>query len=132
MVAAVVYLVNYGMAHRALWLWIGGLLTVLSLGSSRAHSLPEFLIGGSINLLGLLIAVGIIALFFRDNVLAYVSAAFCLPLAEPLASLFAQPAAFFRLNGLLLTCLVFIALGWMFLKGGGSSTPRTTTDESQP
>ena len=132
MVAAVVYLVNYGMAHRALWLWIGGLLTVLSLGSSRAHSLPEFLIGGSINLLGLLIAAGIIALFFRDNVLAYVSAAFCLPLAEPLASLFAQPAAFFRLNGLLLTCLVFIALGWMFLKVGGSSTPRTTTDESQP
>lgn len=114
-VAGVVYLIRYGLEGRAAWVWAAGVLTLLSAGPSRAHSVAEFLIGGSMGLLNLLIVAGLIVLIFRNNVLAYVSAAFCLPLAEPLASLFAQPASFFRLNGILLTVLAFLFLGWMFL-----------------
>ncbi len=121
-VAGVVYLVRYGLKRRAPWVWLAGVLTLLSVGPSRAHSVAEFLAGGSVGLLNLLIAAGLIVLIFRNNVLAYLSAAFCLPLAEPLASLFAQPAAFFRLNSLLLGVFGCFALGWMFL--GRSEAPK--------
>jgi hypothetical protein len=80
----------------------------------------EFLAGGFIGLLALLTATVLITLFFRDNVLAYVSTAFCLPLAEPLGSFFEQPAAFFPLNGILLALAVLLVLGWMFLRVGES------------
>ena len=119
-VAGVAYLVRYGLERRASWVWLAGVLTLLSLGPSRAHSVAEFLVGGSVALLQVLAAVAFIVLIFRNNVLAYVSAAFCLPLAEPLASLFAQPAQFFRLNGVLLAVLVCLVLGWMFLVRGQS------------
>ena len=80
------------------------------------------------SLLALLMAVGLVVLIFRNNVLAYVGTAFCLPLAEPLASFFAQPAAFFRLNGLLLAVFVCIVLAWMFLARGGSTSQAPAGD----
>jgi len=57
-------------------------------------------------------------------VLAYLGAAFCLPLAQPLFELLIQPAAFFQWNSLLLAFLALVFVGWM-LSGGreASSAP---------
>jgi len=57
-------------------------------------------------------------------VLAYLGAAFCLPLARPVVELLLQPADFFRWNGLLLAFLALVFVGWM-LSGGreASSAP---------
>jgi membrane protease YdiL (CAAX protease family) len=119
--AVVIYLLRYGLARRAPWLWVAALLTLLSLGPSRAHSVGEFLAGGAISLLALSTGLVLIALIFRSNVLAYLGAAFCLPLAGPLAALLEQPATFYPLNGILLALAVLLVLGWMFLRVGGSS-----------
>jgi len=121
MAAVLIYLFRQGAKRRAWWLWPGGLLLLVSLGPWRAHSLPEFIVEWSIGFGALAVAAGIVALFFRDNALAYVGAAFCLPLAQPLLSLLSQPAAFFRWNGLLLGLLAAGILGWMFL--GGRESP---------
>ncbi|MFB3923851.1 MAG: CPBP family intramembrane glutamic endopeptidase [Terriglobia bacterium] len=120
-VGGVVYLLKYGLERRAIWVWLLGVLVLLSVGPSRAHSGAEYLAGGFAALLQLLVAVAFIVFFFRDNVLAYVAAAFCLPLAEPLVSLLTQPAAFFRLNGALLAVFVCLVLAWMFLARGQPS-----------
>ena len=72
--------------------------------------MAEFLVGGSVALLQFLVAVAFIVLIFRNNVLAYVGAAFCLPIAEPLISLLSQPAAFLRWNGFLLGVLAATVL----------------------
>ena len=51
--------------------------------------------------------------FMRDNVSAYLAAAFALPLAQPLVALLTQPAAFFRWNGVALVVLAALALIWL-------------------
>jgi len=122
--AVLVYLFRLGWKRRAWWLWIGGFLALVSLGPSFAHSVPEFFVGWALNFVVLVAAIGIVAAFYRDNVLAYVGAAFCVPLAHPLIELLSQPAAFFRWNGLILAVLVLAILGWMLL-GGSDSTAAT-------
>jgi len=119
-VAMVIYLVRRGWARREWWLWAGGVLLLVGLGPTEAHSVPEFLVGWVMMFLPLVVVVGIVALFLRDNFLAYVGVVFCLQLAEPLVTLFSQPVVFFRWNGLLLAVLMVLALGWMFLAVGES------------
>ncbi|PYV24171.1 MAG: hypothetical protein DMG24_12180, partial [Acidobacteria bacterium] len=113
--AVLIRLVRLGLHYHAWWLWAGGLLLLVTLGPARAHSLPEFLLGWGLGLLTVTVAVGIVLAFFRNNILAYVGAAFCLQVAEPLVSLFSQPLSFFRWNGAVLALLVPAVLAWLLL-----------------
>jgi membrane protease YdiL (CAAX protease family) len=122
--AVLIYLFRLGWTRRAWWLWVGGFLLLVSLGPPFAHSVPEFFVSWALNLAGLVAAIGIVAAFYRDNVLAYVAAAFCLLLARPVVELMSQPAAFFRWNGLILAVLALAILAWMLL--GGSKSPAAT------
>ncbi len=116
--AVVVYLVRWTLTYRPLWMWAVVVLLLISLGSSRAHSLLEYGVTWALGFVSLVVAVGIIAAFFRDNVLAYVGAAFAYPIAVPLVALLSEPAQFFRLNGILLTLGVVVIFGWLMLAGG--------------
>ncbi len=117
-VGVVVYLVRWSLARRGWWIWPVGLLLLLSLGSSQAHSLAEYVTSWAMDFLALAVVVVLIVALFRDNVLAYLAVAFTYPLVEPLVSLLSQPAAFLRWNGALLALLTLLVLGWMFLGGG--------------
>lgn len=55
--------------------------------------------------------------FFRDNLLAYLGAIFCLQMAAPLISLLSQQAHVYRSSGLLLAVIAFLVLAWTFLGG---------------
>jgi hypothetical protein len=122
--AVLIYLFRYGWARRAWWLWVAAPFLVVALGPPLAHSRPEFLVGWVMRFVALMVVAGVVASFFRDNVLAYLGVAFCLPLARPLVELLLQPAAFFQWNGLLLAFLALVLVGWM-LSGGreASSAP---------
>ncbi len=122
LVGLVFYAVRLGLSRRAWWLWTGIILLLIDLGPSSAHSLGEFLAAWVQSFVPLVVAVAIVALFFRDNVLAYFVAAVCLPLVEPLVTLFSAPAPFFRGNGFLLAALLALLLGWLFLPTGESSS----------
>jgi membrane protease YdiL (CAAX protease family) len=115
-----IYVIRLGWAKRAWWLWAGILLGLVGLGPAGAHSLRQFFAGWVTTFVPLAVAVAILFWFFRNNLLAYLGAAFCLEVAPPLVSLLSQHAAFYRLNGLLLAVLVFLFLAWLLLVGGES------------
>jgi hypothetical protein len=115
-----IYVIRFGWAKRAWWLWAGILLGLVGLGPAGAHSLREFSAGWVMSFVPLAVTVAIVFWFFRNNLLAYLGAAFCLLVAEPLVSLFSQQAAFYRSNGLLLAVLAFLFLVWLLLVGGES------------
>ncbi|MBI1982620.1 MAG: CPBP family intramembrane metalloprotease, partial [Acidobacteria bacterium] len=121
----VIYLARWSLNRRPWWMWVVAALLLVSLGSSRSHSVPEFAVTWVQGFVSLVVVVDIIAAFFRDNVLAYVGAALTYPIVEPLVSLLSQPAPFLKLNGLLLAVggLVFFAL--LMLAGA-------TTESSAP
>ncbi len=116
-VAIAIYVVRAGMARRAWWLWLVGLLFLVSLGPAQAHSVTEYALGWGMSFAALATGVAIVWFFFRDNLLAYFAAAVCLPLGEPLLLLLSQLAPFYRWNGLLLALLVAIVLAWMLWGG---------------
>ncbi|PYV09857.1 MAG: hypothetical protein DMG23_09525 [Acidobacteria bacterium] len=116
--AVAIYLFRESWARRAWWLWPGSLLLLASLGPARAHSVPEFFVGWAGNAAMLVVALGIVAAFFRNNLLAYVGAAFFWSVAGPIESLLSQPAPFFRWNGVLLVLMSLIVLGWMLAPRG--------------
>jgi membrane protease YdiL (CAAX protease family) len=122
--ALAVYASRLGMTGRPWWFWAGGLLVLAALGPTRAHSVPEFVLSWTMNFVTLIVALGIVALFFRNNVLAYVGAALALHVAEPLVTFLSQPTLFYRLNGLLLAALTAIVLGWMLVPSGERSLAR--------
>jgi hypothetical protein len=123
--AVVVYLVQFGRKRRAWWLWPVGALLVVSAGPPGARSLEEFLVGWSVRLLTVLVAIGIVAAFFRANPAAYIGSAFCLTVAAPLVSMLGQPAAFFAWNGALLLMLTLGFLAWLLRGEGKQSAERT-------
>jgi len=79
-------------------------------------------VGWTMNFVPVLVAVVLVALFFRDNVLAYPLAIFGMHIAGGLMDLFAQHHRFYRQNGLALTLLAGIVLVWAL-----RSTAETTT-----
>jgi hypothetical protein len=113
-----IYVIRLGWAKRAWWLWAGILLALVGLGPAHAHSLREFFAGWVMNFVPFAVVAAIVFWFFRNNLLAYLAAAFCLQVAQPLVSLLSQQAAFYLSNGLLLALLAFLFLGWLFLVGG--------------
>jgi len=111
--AIVIYLVQYGLKRRAWWLWGAGALLVVSVGPPGAHSLAEFLMGWMVGFLKVLVTVGLVVFFFRNNPLAYLGAAFGLIVAPPLVSMLGQPAAFCTWNAALLALLSVALFTWL-------------------
>jgi membrane protease YdiL (CAAX protease family) len=116
--AVVIYVIRLGWTKHAYWLWPGILLLLVALGPADAHSAREFFAGWAMNFVPLAVGAPIVFLFFRDNILAYFGAAFCLDVAQPLVSLLSQQTAFYRYNGLLLAVLSLLFLAWLFVAGG--------------
>lgn len=124
-VGVLIYLLRGSSVYRAWWMPMvraGGVLLLISLGPWSAHSVREYLLGWAMTVVPLCVMGAIVWGFFRDNVLAYLLAAFSVPLAKPLLELLSQPALYFRLNGLLLAVLTLVVLGWMLL-GRGETPP---------
>jgi hypothetical protein len=113
----VIYVIQFGWTKRAWWLWVGLLFVLVGLGPAGVHSLREFFAGWAMNFVPLTVGAAIVFWFFRDNLLAYLGAAFCLEVAQPLLSLFSQHASVYRSNGLLLAVLAFVVLAWSFVVG---------------
>jgi membrane protease YdiL (CAAX protease family) len=114
---AALYVIRLGWTKRAWWLWAGMLSALIGLGPAAAHSPREFFAGWAMNFVPLAVGAAILFWFFRDDLLAYWGAAFCLEVAQPLVSLLSQQASFYRSNGLLLALLAFVFLAWLFLGG---------------
>jgi len=112
-----IYVIRLGWTKRAWWLWAGILLGLVGLGPPSAHSLPEFFGGWVLTFVPLAVGAAMVYWFFRNNLLAYLGAAFCLQVAQPAVSLLSQHVAFYRSNGLLLLLLALLFLGWLFLAG---------------
>ena len=112
-----IYLVGWTLRRRPWWMWVVMALLLVSLGSSRAHSLPEYAVTWAQSLVALVVVAGIVAAFFRNNVLAYVSAAFASAIVEPLIALISQPAGFYQWNAAILALLGAIMLGAMLWAG---------------
>jgi ABC-type transport system involved in cytochrome c biogenesis permease component len=112
-----IYIIRFGWTKRAWWLWAGVLLGLVALGPASAHSVREFFAGWVMSFVPLAVGVAIFLWFFRHNLLAYLAAAFCLQVAQPLVSLLSQQAVFYRSNGLLLAVLAFLILVWLLLAG---------------
>jgi hypothetical protein len=119
-VGLAIFVVRGGWKLRAWWLWAGIALILVSLGPARAHSLAAYAVGWVGNFLPLVVAVGLVALFLRDNILGYVAVLFCIQLAEPLLESFSQPNTFFLWNGVALAFLVALVLIWMLGATGGT------------
>jgi membrane protease YdiL (CAAX protease family) len=125
-----IVVVRLGWQLRAWWLWAGIALVLVSLGPSQAHFLAAYAVGWVASFLPLLVAAGVVGLFLRDNILAYVSVLFCTQLAGPLLESFGQPHEFFRRNGLALLVLAVATLIWMMWVP--DQAEETITDPGSP
>jgi membrane protease YdiL (CAAX protease family)/small basic protein len=113
--AIAIYGVRLGWRRQAWWFWAGGILFLLALGPNGAHTIAEYGAGWLMRFIPLFAAVVILIVFFRDNPLAYVAAAFASVAAPSLVDLFSQPPDFYRWNGALLSVLVAVVLLWLLL-----------------
>jgi membrane protease YdiL (CAAX protease family) len=113
----IIYGVQLGWRRRAWWLWAGMMLGVIALGPANAHSIREYLAAWVMGAVPLAVAAGMVVLFFRSNLPAYLGAAFTVAMAQPVATLLSQPAAFFRWNGVVLALLTLAVLAWLLLPG---------------
>ena len=60
-----------------------------------------------------IVAIGVVVLFYRDNMLAYVGGGFLFTAVTPMVSLLSQPPLFFVGNGVVLALLIMLFVGWM-------------------
>ncbi|HEV2351851.1 MAG TPA: type II CAAX endopeptidase family protein [Terriglobia bacterium] len=117
--ALLLYLVRLGLRERRGWLAGVGLFFLIALGPSSAHTVREYVLGWGLSFITAAVALSVLVLFFRDNVLAYVAAAFALPMAAPMVDLLSQPPRFFVGNGLALLLLTSGVMAWMFTGKAG-------------
>lgn len=118
--AVLITVIRWSIRKRAWWLWLGVLLVLVALGPAGAHSVAEYWIGWAEHFVVLAALVAMFALFLRSNILAYLAAVLCLNVAEPIVSLFSQPASFYRWNGLALALLCGALLLWAFFPKAAS------------
>ncbi|MGH9355571.1 MAG: hypothetical protein ACRD10_05520, partial [Terriglobia bacterium] len=109
--------------RRVWWFWPGAALVIVALGPAGAHSLAGWAAGWLMRAVPLLVAIALIAFFFRNNPLAYVLAAFCSTIATPLVELLSNPAPFFRWNGVLLGILAAATVLWLLAPGARPERP---------
>ena len=126
--ALVIFVIRYARATGAWWLWTGGLLLLVNLGPAGAHSVAEYAVGWTMHFVPVAITVGIMATFLRGNVAAYLGTAFSVAIMQPLVTLFAQPPAFYRWNGIMLVVLALLFLAWLVALG----KKPIPVDSSQP
>jgi len=112
-----IHVIRLGWRNRAWWLWVGILLLLPGLGPADAHFVREFFAGWLMAFVPLAAGAAMAFWFFRDNVLAYLGAFFCLQIAPALLSLLTRQARVDRLSGLLLALASILVLAWMFLGG---------------
>jgi membrane protease YdiL (CAAX protease family) len=103
-----IYLVRLGANRRRWWFVTGIVFLLVSLGPANARSLPEYLVAWFIRFIPMALLIFVVAAFFRNNLLAYVSAAVALTVFNPAVSLFSQTAPYFKWNGALLAGLLFL------------------------
>jgi membrane protease YdiL (CAAX protease family) len=123
-----IFVIRYAHAANAWWLGSGALLLLASLGPTGAHSVAEYAVGWTMSFVPLAITVGIVAAFLRGNVAAYLGAAFSVTVMQPIVTLFVQPPAFYRWNGIMLALLALLFLVWLAALG----TRPLAMDSSQP
>ncbi|MGH9451538.1 MAG: CPBP family intramembrane glutamic endopeptidase [Terriglobia bacterium] len=126
---AVIYGVKLGWRRRAWWFWVGLVLLLVALVPAAAHTGAEYSLGWLMRVVPLLVAVIVLIVFFRDNVLAYVAAAFCAVTIAPMVGLLSTPVFSYRLNGVLLAVLTAIVLVWMLLPG--KKEPQSSVEGSR-
>jgi membrane protease YdiL (CAAX protease family) len=113
--AIAIYAIRLGWRRRAWWFWAEGILFLIALGPSGAHSLADYGAGWLMRFIPLAAAVVIFILFFRNNPLAYLTAAFASAAAPAVLDLLSQPPAFYRWNGALLCVFLAIVLLWLLV-----------------
>ena len=101
-------------SHRPRWTWVAVLGLLVALGPSGTHSVPEFLCAWALSALSFGVRAGMAWAFFRDNILAYIAAAFSVSVAAPIVELLLGSAGFYRFNGALLLLLSVLLLAWLF------------------
>lgn len=126
-VALIIYLARLGIRGRAWWLGGVGLIFLISLGPSSAHSVREYLLGWGLGFVTAVVAISILVLFYRDNVLAYIATGFLLPTVAPMVELLLQPPRFFIWNGVALAFLMLCVVVWMVT---GQAEPETWSSTS--
>jgi hypothetical protein len=126
--ALVIFVIRYARLTGAWWLWLTGVLLLASLGPTGAHSVAEYALGWTLHFVPLAMTVGIMATFLRGNAAAYLGTAFAVAIMQPLVTLFAQPPAFYRWNGMMLAILALLFLAWLVAFG----KKPITVDGSQP
>lgn len=114
-VGIAIYGAVLGWERRAWWFWVGIILLLVALGPAGAHSVAEYALGWLMRFLPLVAGVIVLAVFFRNNLLAYVASAFISAVAAPLVDLFSQPNSFTRWNGAALAILTAIVLIWLLV-----------------
>jgi membrane protease YdiL (CAAX protease family) len=115
--ALAIFIVVAGWRKKAWWLGVISILVLASLGPLAAHSPAEFGAGWLENFLPMAIVIAVVALFLRDNVLAYVVVLIGVQAAEALLDLFSQHDKFYFQNGIALALMVGIVLAWLFWPG---------------
>jgi hypothetical protein len=63
----------------------------------------------------------ILAVWFRNNILAYVGAFFAIAVANPLVEMIQEPQSFLRTNGIGIAIVALLVFLWLFT--GGKSEP---------
>ena len=121
-IAVVIAIFQAGWSRRAWWIWAALLLLAIALGPASARSAAEFFAPWAYSALRLAVAVWIVATFFRDNALAYLSAVFCVMAAPPVIELLSQGAPLYRWNGLALAAVSLAIAAWLLApdRTGGS------------
>ena len=132
LLALVIFVVRTGLRRRAWWLLLAVAMGMAALGPSGAHSLGEYFAGWVVAFVFVAASVVIVAVWFRDNVLAYVAAIFCSMVGSSLAALLKEPLPFFRLNGVALAILALMVLAWLFLGGNSKAVPVVPAESNLP
>jgi hypothetical protein len=126
-VGLAIWVVRAGWRQRAWWLWAGIALALISLGPTHVHTVAAYAVAWAESLLFALVAIALVVLFLRDNILAYIVVFFGTRLADPLVDSFSQHHEFFFKNGVALAFLAAVVLFWVFwtpAEDEGSAVPR--------
>ncbi len=113
-----IYGVSHGWRRYRRWAWLGSVLLLIALGPVDARSAAQWGAVWLIRFIPLVVAIVLLALFFRDNPLTYVLAPFAFAVAGPAVEMLSQPASFFRWNGVLLAALSAGTVVWLLLVPG--------------